>query len=98
MAKLNKPKPTGITLKAKVTQAEINITPLELFDSCWVGIGFVGSKTVQKTRRFLRVRTITGPRFFYWTKPFKGKEVPCVFMFRKIVKVTREKAERHFKK
>lgn len=63
----------------------------------WVGSGFINKRKTTSPRRFLRVRDSNGIcRYFFWSNPRRGEQVPCVFGFTKRKKISLEKAKKHF--
>jgi hypothetical protein len=88
-----------INVRVKSTSVKQERFAYESFDveDYWVGIGFCGRKNDLQPRRFLRCRSKNGfIRYFFWTKPRRGEQLPRVRNFRKRIKLTRLQVERHF--
>lgn len=88
-----------ITLRVKSSVLKEERFAYECFqlESYWVGIGFYGKRDKLKQRRFLRSISANGfVRYFFWTEPRRGEQLPRVRNFRKKVKLTRTQVEMHF--
>jgi hypothetical protein len=100
-------KPIPLSIKVSIRPQEREAVQAHDVEDYWVGSGYVGAKETRsmvrkgstKVRRFLRARDAKGIcRYFFWTCPDRGKQVPKVFRFKKRVKITRELAEKHYTK
>ncbi len=92
-------KPVPITFNSVTRKEERVAQVCHQWKDFWVGSGFVNKRKTTSPRRFLRVRNEDGIcRYFFWTDPRRGEQVPCVFGFRKRVKISLEKAKKHYEK